>query len=63
MLFRIKELREKKNMTQVELCKKANVSRQTLVDLESGKEISTTTATLKRLADALDCKISDIFLS
>lgn len=62
MPFKVKEFREKRHMTQVELCQKANVSRQILSDLESGKEVNTTTATLKRLADALNCKISDIFL-
>ena len=62
MPFKIKEFREKNNLTQVELCQKANVSRQTLSDLESGKEVCTTTATLKKLADALNCKVSDIFL-
>ena len=62
MPFKIKEFREKRNLTQLELCKKANISRQTLSDLESGREVNTTAATLRRLAEALDCKISDIFL-
>ena len=62
MPFKIKEFREKRNLTQMELCKKANISRQTLSDLESGREVNTTAATLRRLAEALDCKISDIFL-
>lgn len=62
MPFRVKEMREKRKLTQTELCKKAGVSRQTLSDLESGKEVNTTIATLKRLADALNCKINDIFL-
>ena len=62
MPFKIKEYREKRNLTQIELCKKANISRQTLSDLESGREVNTTAATLRRLAEALDCKISDIFL-
>ena len=62
MPFKIKEYREKRNLTQMELCKKANISRQTLSDLESGREVNTTAATLRRLAEALDCKISDIFL-
>jgi len=62
MPFKIKEYREKNKLTQIELCKKANISRQTLSDLESGKEVNTTMATLKKLADALNCKIDDIFL-
>ena len=62
MPFKIKEFREKQNMTQKELCKKANISRQTLSDLESGREVVTTTATLKKIAGALNCNITDIFL-
>lgn len=61
MPYKIKEIREIRNMTQLELCKKANISRQTLSDLESGKEVNTTIATLQKLANALQCKISDIF--
>lgn len=61
MPYKIKEMREKKKMTQLELCKKANISRQTLSDLESGKEVNTTIATLQKLANALQCKVSDIF--
>ena len=61
MPYKIKEMRENKKMTQLELCKKANISRQTLSDLESGKEVNTTIATLQKLANALQCKVSDIF--
>ena len=63
MPFKIKEFREKQNLTQIELCKKAGISRQTLSDLESGREVNTTMETLKKLAVALNCKISDIFLT
>lgn len=33
----IKELREKQGMTQTQLAFKANVSRQTIADIESGR--------------------------
>lgn len=62
MPFKVKEFREQQNMTQKELCERANVSRQTLSDLESGREVVTTTATLKKIAETLNCKVSDIFL-
>ena len=62
MPFKIKEYRLKMNLSQLELSKKANISRQILSDLESGKEVNTTTSTLKKIADALKCKVSDIFL-
>ena len=63
MPFKVKELREIRNMTQNALCKQANVSRQTLIDLESGKDVNTTVATLQKLADALDCKAQDLICS
>ena len=61
MPYKVKEFRELNNMTQAELCKKANISRQTLSDLESGKEVNTTVATLQKLANVLNCKVSDLF--
>ncbi len=61
MPFKVKEFRELRKMTQTELCKQAKVSRQTLSDLESGKEVNTTVATLQKIADVLSCKISDLF--
>lgn len=42
MPYKIKELREERKITQKELCNKANVSRQTLIDLESGKIVNPT---------------------
>ena len=60
MPYKLKELRTKRNMSQEELSKAANVSRQTIVNLENG-EVNTTTVTLRKLADALNCSISDIF--
>lgn len=60
MPFKVREICETRNMTQLELCKQANVSRQTLIDLESGKDVNTTVATLQKLADALQCKVQDL---
>ena len=59
--YKIKEFREKKNMSQEELSRKANVSRATISALESGTARVTTTETLSRIANALDKKVSDIF--
>ena len=61
MPYKVKEMRESRKMTQTELCEQANISRQTLSDLESGKEVNTTITTLRRLADVLNCKIYDLF--
>ena len=60
MPYRIRELRKKKDMTQVELCKKADVSRQTLCDLESGKDANTTIVTLQKIANVLHCRVQDL---
>lgn len=64
MLYRLKELREKRKMSQEELSEKAGVSRQIISLLESGNdEVNTTTATLQKLSVALNCSLSEIFLS
>lgn len=60
MPYKIKELRTERKITQKELCRKANISRQTLIDLESGKIVNTTVTTLQKIADALSCKVQDL---
>ena len=62
MKFQIKEKREEQHMTQTELAKKSGVSRQQIYLLESGKMSVTRTDTLKQLAEAIGCKIQDLFL-
>lgn len=61
MEYKIKEFREQQKMSQVELSKKAKVSRTIISGLENGTINVTTTETLSRIADALGKKISDIF--
>lgn len=61
MPYKLREMRKKREMSQEDLSKAANVSRQTIVNLESGELVNTTTATLRKLAEALDCSVSDIF--
>ena len=63
MHYKIKEFREKQNLTQIELCKKADISRQRLIELENGKESNTTILTLKKIAVALKCNVTDLFCS
>jgi DNA-binding Xre family transcriptional regulator len=62
MKFQIKEMRESRNLTQGELAERSGVSRQQIYLLESGKMTVTKTDTLKRLAEAIGCKIQDLFL-
>ena len=62
MQFQIKERREERGLTQSALAKKSGVSRQMICYLENGKMTVTKTDTLSRLAEALDCKVQDLFL-
>ena len=61
--YKIKMMREKKKMTQEALSEKAGVSRAIISRLESGEEVATTTETLLKVANALGCKVSEIFSS
>lgn len=62
MIYRLKELREERNMSQEELSQKSGVSRQIISILESeNREVNTTTATLQKLSAALNCSLSEIF--
>lgn len=63
MGYKIREIRKEKKMSQEELGKKANVSRSIISDLETGKKTVTSTKTLSKIAMALGCSITDIFLS
>lgn len=61
MGYKIKEIRDKKRMTQDELAKKSGVSRVTISGLENGTERTTTTKTLQRIARALEVSLDQIF--
>lgn len=60
MGYKIKELREKKNMTQEELAEKSGVSRTIISSLENGSP-NTTSKTLVRIARALEVSIDKLF--
>lgn len=61
MGYRIRDIRKKRNMTQVELAQKSGVARATIWALENGTERTTTTKTLTKLANALDTTIDELF--
>lgn len=61
MGYKIKEAREKKNMTQDELSKQSGVSRGTISSLENGTSRATTTRTLMMLAKALGMSLDELF--
>lgn len=62
MSCNIREYRKNKKMSQQELSEMSGVSRATISGLETGKITVTTTATLKKIANALNEKVETIFL-
>ncbi|WP_294467068.1 helix-turn-helix transcriptional regulator [uncultured Anaerofustis sp.] len=57
----INELRKKNSMTQIELAKKLNVSRQTIISLENGKYNPSIMLAYK-IAKVFDLTIEDVFI-
>jgi len=57
---KLKEFREKKKITQEILAKKVNVSRQTIISIETGKYIPSLELALK-FSKVFKCKVEDIF--
>lgn len=62
MVLNIKRLREEKGMTQEQLAEKASVNRSLLNQLETGKLKNTSINTLQKIADTLNCKITELFI-
>lgn len=58
---KLKEIRERKKMTQEELAAKSGVSRVTISMLESGAQDDVKASTLAKLADALDEPMESFF--
>lgn len=63
MGYRIKEEREKRNMTQEQLAEESGVSRGTISALENGTSRATTTKTLSSIAKALGVSIESLFFT
>ena len=59
-MYRIKEKRIEKNLSQEELAEKAGISRITISMLESGRQQDIKVSTIKRIANSLGCPISDL---
>lgn len=58
---RIKEIREKKGLSQRALAKKAGLSSSHIEHLENGNIKSATFATLEKIADALEVSRAEFF--
>ncbi|MBV6372459.1 helix-turn-helix domain-containing protein [Enterococcus casseliflavus] len=59
--YKIREFRKKAGLTQAELAIIAGVSRTIISGLESGTTTVTSTATLLKLAKALNVTIDELF--
>ena len=58
----LKEIREKKGMSVSELARKSGLSRQTIYNIEATSDRVVDSKTMEALAEALDVKVSKIFL-
>ncbi len=63
MGYKIKELREKRNMTQEELAVKSGISRATISMLENDATKEVMISTLRALANALDTTVTELFFA
>ncbi|MEK4028512.1 MULTISPECIES: helix-turn-helix transcriptional regulator [Bacillaceae] len=61
MKNKIREKRTERNITQEELSKKLNVSRQTVISLEKGK-YHPSLVLAHKLAQLFNCCIEDLFI-
>ena len=61
VIYKIKELRLKKGITQEKLAKESGVNRTTVNQLENGEEVNVTAKTLKKIAECLEVEVKDIF--
>ena len=62
MEFNIAKRRKSLGMTQEALAKASGVSRATIASLESGAKNVALSSTILKIADALRCDVSDLFL-
>ena len=62
MGYRIKDLRQQQGLSQEALAKKSGISRVTISKLETKQDAVANIDTLRKIADALQVGIGDIFL-
>lgn len=63
MKNRVKEYREKYNMTQEELAVKSEVSRNTISNIETDVNTNITYKVMEKIANALNEKVTVIFFN
>ena len=62
MAYKIKELREKRNLSQSELARISGVSRPIIIRLENSEDVVVNSKTLEKIANALNVSIKSLFL-
>jgi len=56
----VKRLREKMGLSQEKLARLADVSNNTIINIEAGKQDNPTIETLKKIAKALGAQVEDL---
>lgn len=56
-----RNLRRKRHLTQQQVARKARLSKTTISNLESGKQVKIELDTIGKLCEALECTPNDIF--
>jgi transcriptional regulator with XRE-family HTH domain len=62
MEYKIKEIREKKKLSQAELARISGVSRATIIRLENDEDVVINSKTLEKLAKAFNMSVKSLFL-
>ena len=57
---KIKRIREKMGLSQEKLARLADVSNNTIINIEAGKQDNPTIETLKKIAKALEVGVDDL---
>ena len=57
---KVKQLREKLGLSQEKLARLADVSNNTIINIEAGKQDNPTIDTLKKVAKALDVPVEEL---
>jgi transcriptional regulator with XRE-family HTH domain len=57
---KVKQLREKLNLSQEKLARLADVSNNTIINIEAGKQDNPTIDTLKKVAKALNVSVEEL---
>lgn len=57
---KVKQLREKLGLSQEKLARLADVSNNTVINIEAGKQDNPTIDTLKKVAKALDVSVEEL---